>query len=153
MEVRVTGDARRQTSTFNKHLAELVSSLGTIGFERAFMKVGRELCNCEHMTIFARSASMPPKVLLAVNNGPGQIAHDVGRKYVARHWRLDPALRVESTNETMLIELHNVDIDDVDYRHDCYRSVGLDRRLSLIRRLSDETIQINAYSRRGGDRP
>lgn len=153
MDVRVTGETRHHTSTFKQHLAELVSSLGTIAFERAFMKVARELCNCEHMTVFARSTTTPPKVLLAVNNGPGQVAHDVARKYVARHWRLDPALRVESTNETVLVELHNIDIDDADYRHDCYRSVGLDRRLSLMRRLSDETVQINVYSRRGSDRP
>jgi DNA-binding CsgD family transcriptional regulator len=89
-------------------------------------------------------------VLLAANNGPSQIAHEVARKYIAHYWQLDPVLRIANENDApMLVELQNVDIDDSDYRHDCYMSVGLDRRLSLLQRRSHETIQINAYSKRG----
>jgi DNA-binding CsgD family transcriptional regulator len=52
----------------------------------------------------------------------------------------------------MLVELQNLEIDDGNYRHDCYMSVGLDRRLSLLQRRPNETIQINAYSKRGNNR-
>ncbi len=154
MEVRFTNSKTLPADKYNGYLADLISSLGTLQFETSFMTLARELCNCEHVTIFSRSNASPPQVLLAANNGPSQIAHDVARKYIAHYWQLDPVLRVANKNEaTMLVELQNLEIDDGDYRHDCYMSVGLDRRLSLLQRISHETVQINAYSKRGSNRP
>lgn len=154
MEVRFTNSDVLPAQKFDRYLADLISALGTLRFESSFMTLARELCNCEHLTIFSRSNTSPPQVLLAANNGPSQIAHDVAKKYIAHYWQLDPVLRVANTNDTtMLVELQNLEIDDSDYRHDCYMSVGLDRRLSLLHRFPNETVQLNAYSRRGTNRP
>jgi len=154
MEVRFTNSEILLAPKFTRYLADLISSLGTLRFENSFMMLARELCNCEHVTIFSRSNTSPPQVLLAANNGPSQIAHDVAKKYIAHYWQLDPVLRVANTNDArMLVELQNLEIDDSDYRHDCYMSVGLDRRLSLLQRVANETVQINAYSKRGINRP
>ena len=153
MEVRFTNSEIPLAPKFKKYLAALISSLGTLQFENSFMTLARELCNCEHVTIFSRSNTSPPQVLLAANNGPSQIAHDVAKKYIAHYWRLDPVLRVANRRDAiMFVELQNLEIEDGDYRHDCYMSVGLDRRLSLLQRLPNETVQINAYSKRGNNR-
>jgi DNA-binding CsgD family transcriptional regulator len=153
MEVRFIKAEIPPAPKFESYLASLISSIGTSQFENSFMTLAREICNCEHITIFLRSDDSPPQVLLAANNGPSQIAHDVARKYVAHYWQLDPAHRVTNEHDAIqLIELQNLEIDDSNYRHDCYMSVGLDRRLSLLRRRPNETIQINAYSKRSGNR-
>jgi DNA-binding CsgD family transcriptional regulator len=153
MEVRFIKTEIPPAPKFGSYLASLISSIGTSQFENSFMTLAREICNCEHITIFQRSDGSPPQVLLAANNGPSQIAHDVARKYVAHYWQLDPVHRVTNEHDaTQLIELQNLEIDDSNYRHDCYMSVGLDRRLSLLRKGPNETIQINAYSKRSSNR-
>src|SRR5882757_832132 len=153
MEVRFTNPEMPLAPKFKKNLAGLIASLGTLQFESSFMSLARELCDCEHITIFSRSNGSPPQLLLAANNGSSQIAHDVAKKYIAHYWQLDPVHRVTNNHDAMiLVELQNLEIDDGNYRHDCYMSVGLDRRLSLLQRLPNETIQINAYSKRGNNR-
>jgi DNA-binding CsgD family transcriptional regulator len=153
MEVRLIDAEIRPAPAFQKHLAKLICSIGTSRFDDSFMALARDVCNCEHITIFRRSDCSPPQVLLAANNGPSQIAHETARKYVAHYWQLDPVHRVQNGRDVLqLIELQNVEIDDSNYRHDCYMSVGLDRRLSLLRKLANETIQINAYSKRSTGR-
>ena len=153
MEVRLINAEIPPAPQFQRYLANLISSIGTSQFEDSFMTLAREICNCEHITIFQRSDASPPQVLLAANNGTSQIAHEVAKKYVAHYWQLDPVHRVTNGHDALqLIELQNVEIDDSNYRHDCYMSVGLDRRLSLLRKLPNETIQINAYSKRSSNR-
>lgn len=129
-------------------LGDVISSLGTTDFEHAFMRLARDFCDCEHVTIFSRSKKGPPEILLAANFGTSRIAGDVGRKYVSHYWRQDPARSVPTARGTMtLLELQNLDIEDSNYRHDCYVSVGLDRRLSLLQVRPDGIVQFNAYSK------
>ena len=97
------------------------------------MLLARELCNCDHVTVFLTSEGSAPQVLLAANNGPSQVAHDVAKKYVAHYWHLDPVRRVGNQRKSIaLVQVENLEIDHSDYRRDCYKSVGLDRRLSNI---------------------
>ena len=150
MEVSSITIDNAQAGRFDGYFPALISALGTSRFEPLVMALAREACRCEHLTIFAWNLPSAPSVLLAANNGPPCVARQVSEAYVTRYWHLDPALRIAGEQVgTTLVELRNRDIDDSSYRHDCYMSVGLDRRTSLVHRLADETIQFNAYSKRG----
>ena len=65
------------------------------------MTLAREICNCEHITVFQRSHASPPQILLAANNGPSQIAHEVARKYVAHYKQLNPVRRATNGHDAL----------------------------------------------------
>jgi DNA-binding CsgD family transcriptional regulator len=153
MEVRYVDRKPASKLIFDSHSAGLISALGTPDFEPRFMLLARELCNCDHVTVFLTSEGSAPQVVLAANHGPSQVAHDVAKKYVSHYWHLDPVRRVASQRKsTALVQVETLEIDHSDYRRDCYKSVGLDRRLSIVKQHANVSVQINVYGKYRNDR-
>jgi DNA-binding CsgD family transcriptional regulator len=134
------------TSAVSRHFAPLVSALGSARFEPLFFGLARELTRCEHVTVFAHGGTAIPRVLLAANSGPTPVARAVARKYVDNYWRHDPARRITKLADAgICMRVGNAEIDDDDYRRDCYTSVGLGSRISFLKRQTAELLQLNFY--------
>jgi DNA-binding CsgD family transcriptional regulator len=154
MEISSIEVNNAQAGRFDGLFPGLISALGTDRFESLFMALAREACRCEHLTIFAWNQHRAPSVLFAANNGPRCVAQQISQAYVSRYWRLDPVVRAANEPfKTKLIELDTSDIGDSAYRYDCYTSVGLSRRRSILHRLADGIVQLNAYSKKADRGP
>lgn len=145
----------RGANPFDRRIAELIGSIGAPGFESAFFRVAHEATGCEHLTAFASSERAPARLVLAANRGARPVARAVAEKYLTHYWHLDPANLVcrgtASPRCEIAVHVDRHDIDHEGYRRDCYSSVDLIDRFSIVHRDGDETIRLNLYrsARRG----
>jgi DNA-binding CsgD family transcriptional regulator len=155
METYDLESGRRAGNPINRQMGDLIGKIGSPTFEASFFKIAREATACEHLTAFASSRRGPARLLLAVNRGVQPVARMVAEKYLARYWRHDPANLVCSRNASrsydIAVRVFSKDIDHDAYRHDCYSSIGLVDRFSIIRHQGEETTRLNLYrsARRG----
>ena len=77
------------------------------------------------------------------------MARTIAEKYLKHYWNHDPANRVCGGNASrsyeMAVRVFSHDINHDAYRHDCYSSVELVDRFSIIRHHGAETIRLNLY--------
>lgn len=148
MDIRFL-DARTTRGSIDQHLCHLIAAIGTPGFERAMLALAKQTIQCAHLTAFSVSKLRPPRVLLAVNDGDLPIARRLASKYIQDYWSLDPANSVVAneprTGFGAMIRLQSDEIEDASYRRDCYRSVHLIDRLSIVRSHGRDTIRLNFY--------
>jgi DNA-binding CsgD family transcriptional regulator len=155
METYILEPVRAAANPFKRRIGDLIASVGSPDFEASFFQVAREATACEHLTAFVSSDRSPARLLFAANRGAKPIARTVADKYLKHYWNHDPANRICSRNAApryeLAVRVYSKDIDDEAYRSDCYSSVDLVDRLSIVRRRSDETVRLNLYrsSRRG----
>ena len=155
METYTLEPARAAANPFKRSIGDLIADVGSPDFETSFFQIAREATACEHLTAFVSSDRSLARRLLAVNRGPKPVARTIADKYLKHYWHHDPANQICSSNAPQSCELavrvYCNDIDHDAYRSDCYSSVDLVDRLSIIRRRSDETIRLNLYrsARRG----
>jgi DNA-binding CsgD family transcriptional regulator len=155
MEIQVLESGRRTANPIQRHMGELIATLGTPRFEPSFFRTAREATDCEHLTAFACSDRSPARLLFAINHGSRPIAQSIAEKYLAHYWEHDPANQIcdrnASSNYDIAVRVLSRDIDHDGYRRDCYSSVDLVDRFSIIRHTKDETIRLNLYrsARRG----
>jgi DNA-binding CsgD family transcriptional regulator len=149
METYALEPPRAVAGPFKRRVGDLIASVGLSSFEASFFGVAREATTCEHLTAFATSKRSQARLILAVNRGAKPIARTIADKYLKHYWHHDPANLICSGNAAPCYELavrvYCNDIDHEAYRSDCYSSVDLVDRLSIIRRRSDETIRLNLY--------
>jgi DNA-binding CsgD family transcriptional regulator len=136
-----------------REIGTVISTVGTPQFEQALLGMARNVMRCSHVTAFARSASSAnapaPRVMVAVDEGSTAAARQLAATYIRRYWDLDPANAL--TEEQLrpgrgaLLRLRSHEIIDSDYRRDCYRSVDLIDRVSLVKVLGNEVVRINFY--------
>ena len=136
-----------------RDIATVISTVGTPRFEQALLGMARNVMRCSHVTAFARSAvsvSTPaPRVMVAVDGGSAAAARQLAATYMRRYWDLDPANAL--TEEQLrpgrraLLRLRSHEIINPDYRRDCYRSVDLIDRMSVVKVLGNEVVRINFY--------
>jgi hypothetical protein len=133
------------------HVQRLIEVVGTNRFEPEFARAMSETIRSEHVTAYAFSPSAPPRLLLAASSGPLPAAKLRAVKYLAQYWKHDPAGGFEDASDTLALRTLPQDIDDSLYRHDCYTSLRITDRFTLIERNGATTFRVNLYrSGRGG---
>ncbi len=148
MDIRLL-NARTAHEITDQRLCHLIGAIGTPDFERSMLALAKQTLKCAHLTAFSISKRRPPRVLLAVNDGDLPIARRLASKYIQDYWALDPANSVVDndprTGLGAMIRLRDEEIKNVSYRRDCYRSVHLIDRLSIVRSHGRDTIRLNFY--------
>lgn len=142
--------AGRPAGPLRRHLPWLIELSGTPKFEMGLFAAAREASRCEHLTAFVFSGSTPPRVLIAANTGSLPVAHIVAEKYVFRYWMLDPARQVEVKGPSdFAVQVRSDEIDNSGYRYDCYTEVGLQDRVSIVKRRDGDVVRLNFYKSTG----
>jgi DNA-binding CsgD family transcriptional regulator len=155
MEIQVLESSRRAANPFKRRIGDLIATIGTPSFEPSFFQTAWEATDCEHLTAFACSDRSAARLLFAINRGSRPIARSIAEKYLTHYWNHDPANQVcnrsTSSNYEIAVRVLSQDIDHDGYRRDCYSSIDLVDRFSIIRHTKDETIRLNLYrsARRG----
>jgi DNA-binding CsgD family transcriptional regulator len=152
MEFRFLAAATDQ-NMIARDMVPVIGAIGTSTFEQALLSMARGAAQCTHLTAFSHPSSSAsarsPRVLVAVNWGGAPIARRLATKYIQSYWNLDPANNVVGRRARVgrgaTLRLQSFEIENAEYRRDCYRSADLIDRFSVIKRLGDEIIRLNFY--------
>ena len=149
METYNLENGRRSDNPIKSQIGDLIGKIGSPSFEPSFFQIVREATACEHVTAFASSDQAPARLLFALNRGTTPVARIIANKYLEHYWNHDPAnllcRREAAPNYEMAVRVFCQDIDHDAYRRDCYSSVDLIDRFSIIKRHGAETIRLNLY--------
>lgn len=129
-------------------MPDLIGLAGSAQFEAELFAILNRISSCRHFTVFRHEGDEPPEVAMALNDGSDFIARSIAAKYLGRHWRLDPIsmLRDQSIQSGTISVINDVsDIDDADYRQDCYTSVGLRNRLTIWYQQGNDLTRLGLY--------
>jgi hypothetical protein len=129
------------------YIQRLIQVVGTPRFEAEFVKAMSETTRSEHATAYAFSPNAPPRLLLAASNGPLPAAKMRAAKYLAQYWRQDPASMFDDAghSDAKAVRTLPQDIDDSLYRHDCYTSLRITDRFTLMQCNGHQTYRVNLY--------
>jgi DNA-binding CsgD family transcriptional regulator len=149
MDVHRLERSRAAANPFKRRMGDLIATIGTPNFEPSFFQTAREATDCEHLTAFTCLDRAPARLLFAINRGSRPVARAIAERYLAHYWNHDPANKIcdhsTSPDYEIAVRVLSRDIDHDAYRHDCYSSVDLVDRFSIIRRRKDETTRLNLY--------
>lgn len=130
-------------------LCRLVDAIGTSAFEESILMFAKKTVRCTHLTAFSVSKSRSPRAMIAVNGGKTPVARRIASKYIQDYWRLDPVNRAIESEPRMgqgaTIRLRSDEIENASYQQDCYRSVSLIDRISIIKSQAGEIVRLNFY--------
>jgi DNA-binding CsgD family transcriptional regulator len=140
----------RASSDFSDQLVcRLIGAIGTSAFEPSMLTFAKNTIRCSHLTAFSVSKSHSPRAMIAVNGGRTPLAGRIATKYIQDYWDLDPVNRIIETEPRMgqgaTIRLRSNEIENTSYQQDCYRSVRLIDRISIVKSQADETMRLNFY--------
>jgi DNA-binding CsgD family transcriptional regulator len=140
----------RSSAGFSDQLfCRLIGAIGTSTFEPSMLAFAKNTIRCTHLTAFSVSKSRSPRAMIAVNGGKSPVARRIAAKYIQDYWNLDPVNRVIETEPRMgqgaTIRLRSSEIENTSYQQDCYRSVRLIDRTSIVKSQADETVRLNFY--------
>jgi len=138
----------------------VIGAIGTPKFDASLQALTYDTARCAHLTAFsfssARSQTSAPKILMAVDRGNTPIAQRLASKYIRQYWQLDPANKILNSEPAVgrgaALRLQPHEIENSDYRRDCYRAVDLIDRFSIIKTLGNEVIRLNFYRKASGGR-
>jgi DNA-binding CsgD family transcriptional regulator len=159
MELRFL-DTESSSNVIAREMGPVIGAIGTSRFEESLLSMAHNAARCTHLTAFSYSLSgvgpRAPKVLIAVNSGNAPIARRLASTYIQSYWNLDPANTVLGgelrVGRRAMMRLRSHEIENIEYRRDCYRSVDLIDRFSLIKALGNEVIRINFYRKTSNGR-
>jgi LuxR family transcriptional regulator, activator of tox operons len=147
MDVRPIERLPTRAAQFRRGLCLLVEQAGTAGFAERLFSAAVAATDCQHLTAFRQAPGQPPRVILAMNTGPSA-AWACAERYVAHHWHRDVAncadIRVGDSG-MVAIRSTDADITDHGYRHDCYTSVRIVERFSILAQDAEGTLRLNFY--------
>jgi DNA-binding CsgD family transcriptional regulator len=127
----------------------LIGAIGTSAFEESMLTFAKNTIRCTHLTAFSVSKCRSPRAMIAINGGRTPIAGRIATKYIQDYWRLDPVNRIIESEPRMghgaTIRLSSDEIENASYQQDCYRSVRLIDRISIVRSHADEIVRLNFY--------
>jgi DNA-binding CsgD family transcriptional regulator len=154
MELLNYAQASRSRDPVRAYIQRLIEVVGTPRFEAEFVKAMSETIRSEHVTAYAFLPNAPPRLLLAASSGPLPAAKIRAVKYLAQYWKQDPAGLFEgaSQGDAMALRTLPQDIDDGLYRQDCYTSLRINDRFTLMQRNGDHTYRVNLYRSGPGGR-
>ena len=153
MQVHQFANDRAPVDPLRAQIGRLIELVGTPKFEGETFRIVRGAVGCEHLTAFAVNEDTSARLVFAANTGPLPVAKAVARKYVQGYWKLDPANTIafdQEPNGSKQIAFSTIprDIHDGAYRRDCYTSVKLHDRFTVMRRHGADLMRLNFY--RGG---
>jgi len=159
MELRFF-DTESGGNAIAREMSPVIGAIGTLKFEQSLLSMAHNAARCTHVTAFSyplsRVGSRAPRVLIAVNSGNSPIARRLASTYIRSYWNLDPANTVLDrelrVGRRAMMRLRSHEIENIEYRRDCYRSVDLIDRFSLIKALGNEIIRINFYRKTSSGR-
>jgi DNA-binding CsgD family transcriptional regulator len=136
-----------------REMGAVINTIGTPQFEQSLLSIARNTTRCSHVTAFACSASGgntgASRVVAAVDGGGARAAHRLAAIYIQHYWNLDPANTLPKeefgAGQRAMLRLRSHEITNSDYRRDCYRSLDLIDRMSLVKMLGNEVVRINFY--------
>lgn len=136
-----------QRTTFGSSLGRIIERLGLPTFDDALLKLAIEIADCDHVTAFANRTGEVPRLISAADSHNADRARNTALKYISRFWSQDVAARGMPSQAVGLfgVRVAARDIEDRDYRRDCYSSLGLIERFSMLEQRGEETIRINFY--------
>ena len=156
MQVFRLSDAHRGDDPLRAHMGQLIAAVGTPRFESKLFEAAHDVLNCEHFTAFVENKSSGRRLLLAANTGTGLIARPTAAKYMSQYWHLDPANRIDPLNgkdDGVALQIEpETDIQDELYRNDCYTSLRLGERFTLMQRWGQNTYRMSFYAAGRGSR-
>jgi LuxR family transcriptional regulator, activator of tox operons len=159
MQLRFLG-AESDGNAIARDMSPVIGAIGTSKFEDSLLSMARNAARCTHLTAFSSSlsseASRAPKALIALNCGKAPVARQLASTYIRHYWNLDPAnslLKSElRVGRRAMLRLQSHEIENLAYRRECYRSVDLIDRFSLIKTLGNEVVRINFYRKASSGR-
>jgi LuxR family transcriptional regulator, activator of tox operons len=127
----------------------LVNTIGTSAFEETMLAFARNAIRCTHLTAFSVSKYHSPRAVIAINGGKSPVARRIASKYIQDYWRLDPVNRIIESEPRLgqgaTVRLRSNEIENASYKQDCYRSVNLIDRISIVKSQAGETVRLNFY--------
>lgn len=134
-------------------MPRVIESVGRSDFSSGLFDIARRFTGTEIVTAFVAAPDGEVHTLLAENHyNSGQPALEIARRYVARHWRADPANAIALDEgdgaDCWGVRMKAGDIESSAYRSECYLSVGLSERFSLLQRRETGTMRLSIYRRR-----
>ena len=140
----------RSSASFSDQLfCRLIGTIGTSAFEQSMLAFAKNAIRCTHLTAFSVSKSRSPRAMIAINGGKSPVARRIAAKYIQDYWSLDPVNRIIETEPRMgqgaTIRLRSNEIENTSYQQDCYRSVRLIDRISIVKSQAGEIIRLNFY--------
>lgn len=140
----------RAPADFSHQLfCRLIGEIGTSAFEQSMLAFAKNTIRCTHLTAFSVSKSHSPRAMIAINGGKSPVARRIAAKYIQDYWGLDPVNRIVNAEPRMgqgaTIRLRSNEIENSSYQRDCYRSVGLIDRISIVKSHAGEIMRLNFY--------
>jgi DNA-binding CsgD family transcriptional regulator len=136
-------------ATLDHRVNDLVGAIGSPTFESSMLEFAAKEVRCSHMTAFARYQHRPPRVILAIDRDKAHVARRIAAKYLKDYWELDPANRAIRIEPRLAggatVRLRCEEIENNAYRRDCYGSVRLVDRFSIIKSQSKDVVRLNFY--------
>jgi DNA-binding CsgD family transcriptional regulator len=155
MQLHEFRDDSSRPDPLRAQIGRLIEVVGTPKFEDEMFYLVHNALDCEHLTAFAVSDAGPADVLFAANAGNLPVARALAQKYVSQYWMMDPAnaIKADMDEEShVAFSILPGDITDGSYRRDCYTSVRLRDRFTVMRRHGDQTVRLNFYRGAAGGR-
>lgn len=148
MFVKTIESARHLSQSFQLALGDLIESVGRPSFSENLFRAVRSATGCEHLTVFTGSSGQAPQTAIIEGIGTPRWLHESNRKYINSHWRVDPIRHIEAAPQSASSSLVLVDpheLANTTYRNDCFTSVNLFSRASIVRTRDGRRIQFNLY--------
>ncbi len=127
-------------------VADLVDHLGTPELPIRFFDAIAAATGAAHVSAFASDANKRPRILAAATRHHAGAARRCAERYCALYWPMDPALRLTQDGAALtLIRSRPADIDQADYRAECYSDVRLIERVSAVSRRQGQIVRLHVY--------
>lgn len=131
------------------NLPGLVRYLGTDQFDGLLSETVKREFRCRHMTAFSFRRKSPPRVVsLVANDAKKDAVREAAEHYAKTYWQVDPS-NIFNTNRlgtgSYAVLMSDDDVNDSDFKYDCYVKTGVSHRLSLITEYDSECLKISFH--------
>jgi DNA-binding CsgD family transcriptional regulator len=128
--------------------AGLVETVGTPDFGGSLMKAGQEVLGADFCTLFIFRRGGAPACLAASGIESSGLARQASRKYIERHWQMDPTLSMDMSGDMVVHHFHATQFSDGAYRHECYDVLNIGDRLTVLFLESSLFLRLSFYRSR-----
>ena len=155
MQVHTLGGPGALGVSVVRHLPGLIDALGSPAFVPSLFSAMRGIVGCEHVTAFAWPEGGAPRLLYAADAGGVGAARAAASRYLSGYWPDDPANRMASAtlgDNGLALRLLATDLPTGGYRRECYTTLGLVDRFSVLRCAGLGQVRMNFYRARTAGR-
>jgi LuxR family transcriptional regulator, activator of tox operons len=129
--------------------SDAVSSIGMQEFDAALLQSTNIAAEISHFTVLEGFGEESPVITCAASNGLQENATQVNDTYLKHHWRKDPLRHINHADSSTSMKkpflLSSENVEDGQYRNDCYDSLDIAQRLSFIVPHAANVRQINFF--------